>query len=173
MEREPSRHEVALRPEDALWDDDDFIVDTILKKLHQNEDGHLASKSTSHSTSVLKHHNIATIYFYVFEGEVHTIFTRHICSREPLSYQQWFELVDKVVIETRKQNNKRIRFEPHGWHTSFKRVHFLREGDIVVKIEFKGVFGVRFTFDTRAHINQTFSRETTKIRLQRSSRIRQ
>lgn len=146
---------------DAPLDDSVLLQDRLLRSLHRNKDGHLASSKKAHFGSVLETHNIATLYVYSANEEFYALHEHYVFSHEPLSYKQWLDVVIRecFALEDAKLETY---YGVYGWLTGYLRITPLRTGDLFIKIDSEGAKGVRLTFNTGKNKHETHNKKKSK-----------
>lgn len=144
---------------EAILDDDDLLRDRLLRSLHRNKDGHLATTSHNHESTIADSHNATVLYIYTREGNAYTLHEHYVYSHDPHSYKEWKEIVFKEIERILKHPPKDWH-GVYGWLTSTIVITPLRTGDLLVKIDKDGARGVRLSFDTRKAKHETHKEKT-------------
>lgn len=134
---------------ETVLDDAHLLQDRLVRSLHRNPDGHLATTREQHVASVLKEHNIATLYVYTVDEDSYMLHEHYIFSHHPLTYRQWLTLVVRECFKLQETKTESY-YGVYGWLTNHLQITPMRTGDLFIKIDSEGATGVRLTFNPRA-----------------------
>jgi hypothetical protein len=151
--------QASVNAEDLLHDDNNLLADKLLRSLHRNKSGHLASSHNTHKSECAESHNVAVLYCYTFEDDLYTLHYHYVHSSEPLTLSQWTSL---AMSEARSlnRNSGHNFYGVYGWLTAYIQITPLRNGDLFIKVDEEGARGVRLSFNTRKANNA--ARKKTK-----------
>jgi hypothetical protein len=140
----------AVDYDEFLTDDGALLLDKLLRTLHRNKDGHLATDQQAHRAAIEENHNAAVLYIYtVDDAEQYTLNTHYVYGgHEPNSYESWREIVNAEVDDL-NDNAAEGWHGVYGWTTTVIRITPLRNGDLFIAIDDNGARGVRLAFNTR------------------------
>lgn len=155
-----------LRPEDLLHDDENLLADRLLRSLHRNKDGHLATAYNRHKMAVQDRHNVAILYLYTVEQDAYTLLQHYLHSPDPKKYGGWHAAVIEEGVYLTRNSGKNF-YGVYGWLTAHVQITPLRTGDLLIKIDKEGARGVRLSFGSgkdkrEAHTKTQSARRTRK-----------
>jgi hypothetical protein len=156
---------------EAILDDDDLLRDRLLRSLHRNSDGHLATTSHSHEKAISDAHNAAVLYIYTRERNAYTLHEKYIYSHDPHTYKEWQETVFSH-IDSLLKNRPKDWHGVYGWLTSTIVITPLRTGDLLIKVDKDGARGVRLSFDTRKAKHETHKEKAKQKNSAKRNRVR-
>jgi hypothetical protein len=139
---------LSLATKDTVLDDSILLQDRLLRSLHRNREGHLASSRETHKTAIETEHNIATLYIYTADNDSYMLHEHYVFSAEPLSYKDWLKIVIRECFRI-EEDKSETYYGVYGWLTSHLKITPMRTGDLFIKIDSEGATGVRLSFDTK------------------------
>lgn len=159
-----------LMTTEIILDDDDLLKDRLLRSLHKNNQGHLATTSHNHEKSISAAHNAAVLYIYTREDKAYTLHEHYIYSHDSHTYKEWQEITLKEITRILKTPPKDWH-GVYGWLTSTIVITPLRTGDLFIKVDKDGAQGVRISFDSRKAKHETHKEKAVKKKGAKRSRI--
>lgn len=148
---------------EQVLDDSILLQDRLLRSLHRNRDGHLASTRETHVQSILDEHNIATLYVYTADADSYMLHEHYVFSHDPLSYKEWLKIVVKECFKIEADKSDTY-YGVYGWLTSHLKITPMRTGDLFIKIDSEGATGVRLTFDSKTTKRNAYNKANKKTR---------
>lgn len=133
--------------DEIVVDDSVLLADRLVRSLHRNDDGHLASNQQSHESSVELRHNVAVLYIYTTCEDGHMLHEHYIYSSEPLSYKAWRDAVFEEIDQLNEERDESF-IGVHAWATAFIKITPMRTGDLFIKVDEMGATGVRLAFNS-------------------------
>ena len=152
-----------MESNEEVLDDSELLQDRLLRSLHRNKDGHLASSKKTHLESVDSGHNIATLYVYTFQDDSYMLHSHYVYSHEPLQYKEWLDLVVRECFAIEADKTEAYH-GIYGWTTGFLRITPMRNGDLFIKIDDDGATGVRLSFNPRTGKRNAHKEKKQKTR---------
>jgi hypothetical protein len=135
--------------DELVSDDGALSLDRIVRSLHRNKDGFLASDERNPKYHIDSIHNAVCLYIYTVDDGFYVLDTYYVFGGfEPHSYKEWCEIAFKAIDELNEQAGSSWH-GVYAWSTTTIRMTPIRTGDLFIAIDASGVRGVRLTFNTR------------------------
>lgn len=134
-------------PSETVVDDSALLADRLVRSLHRNPHGHLASGPCAHGNAVDKSHNVAILYVYTHDADgLYSLHEHYVYTDKPLTYKQWHAIVEREATNIMRQKARKTLHGVYGWNTACIQITPLRTGDLFITVDDKGARGVRLAF---------------------------